>query len=358
MVHRKPIRVLILTRYGKKGASSRVRFYQYLPYLRQHGFVFSVIPLLKDTYLEKLYQGQTRPWVDVLAGYIRRTIDLLKHHHHDILWIEKEVYPWVPALIERMLLPKGVPYVVDYDDAIFHNYDMHPNPWVRRFLGRKIDTVMRHASLVVVCNHYLAKRAFQAGAKRIEILPSVVDTHRYVPENRTPSEVFTIGWVGSPSTSRYLRMIQAALAEICKEGKARVVAVGSGPLDLPGVPLKVIPWDESTEVMEIQGFDVGISPLQNGPWEQGKCGFKLIQYMACGKPVVASPVGINKEIVNHGVNGFLATTIEEWLRALMVLRDNKSVRAAMGKASRATVEKHYSLHIALPRLAKWFASLV
>ena len=126
--------------------------------------------------------------------------------------------------------------------------------------------------------------------------------------------------------------------------------VGSGQIDLDGVPMSIIPWSEETEVDHIQDFDIGIMPLPDSQWEQGKCGYKLIQYMACGKPVVASPVGANRKIVEHGVNGFLAGSTEEWLEALTVLRDNSDLRKKMGTAGRKKVEKRYCIQVTARRL--------
>jgi glycosyltransferase involved in cell wall biosynthesis len=126
--------------------------------------------------------------------------------------------------------------------------------------------------------------------------------------------------------------------------------VGSGPVELPGVPVDVIAWSEVTEVDEIRGFDVGIMPLSDEPWERGKCGFKLIQYMACCLPVVASPVGVNTTIVEHGFNGFLATSAEEWAQALCTLAADSALRHRMGQAGRAKVDRGYSLQISALRL--------
>jgi glycosyltransferase involved in cell wall biosynthesis len=130
-----------------------------------------------------------------------------------------------------------------------------------------------------------------------------------------------------------------------------VVLVGSGDHDpLPGVAKDVLPWSEDSEVAQIQSFDVGIMPLPDGPFEQGKCGYKLIQYMACGLPVVASPVGVNTRIVEQGTTGFQASTDTEWVEALVKLAQDAGMRAALGKAGRTKVEQEYSLQVTAPRL--------
>lgn len=111
-------------------------------------------------------------------------------------------------------------------------------------------------------------------------------------------------------------------------------------------------WSEMNEVSDIQAFDVGIMPLADTPWEQGKCGYKLIQYMACGIPVVASAIGANREIVSHGVDGFLATTHAEWSGYLKQLLENPDLRREMGLRGREKVERKYSVQARLPELIR------
>jgi glycosyltransferase involved in cell wall biosynthesis len=117
-----------------------------------------------------------------------------------------------------------------------------------------------------------------------------------------------------------------------------------------GTVFEAMPWSEQTEVVELQKLDIGIMPLPDEPWERGKCGYKLIQYMALGLPVVASPVGANRQIVQDGVNGFLASMPLEWKAALAKLLENASQRRQMGATGRQCVEKIYSLHVQASRL--------
>ena len=145
-------------------------------------------------------------------------------------------------------------------------------------------------------------------------------------------------------------MIKPALETVCTGRNARVVLVGAGLVDLSSVPVEIRPWSYSEEVTEIQQFDVGIMPLPDAPWERGKCGYKLIQYMACAKPVVASPVGANCDIVKQGVNGFLASTQAEWIDALNTLRSQPEVRVRMGSVGRCDVESKFCLRVTAPRL--------
>ena len=156
---------------------------------------------------------------------------------------------------------------------------------------------------------------------------------------------------------QYIHHIHSALAEVFKDGQGQLILVGSGQMKLEGIPLEIRSWSEETEINDLQSFDVGIMPLPDEPWERGKCGYKLIQYMACGKPVVASPVGVNKQIVEEKVNGFLATTEDNWINALISLRDDQILRERMGTASRKKVEANYCLQITAPRLAELLHSV-
>lgn len=344
------MKVLLLSRYGRLGASSRIRSYQYLPFLEAQGVHVTVSRLFEDSYLHGLYSDRKIDVRSILQAYFRRVGRLLESRNFDLLWIEYELLPWMPHWAERVLASLVTPYLVDYDDAIFHRYDMHPRRLVRLFLGRKIDRVMQNASEVVAGNEYLAERAWQSGARHVSILPSVVDLSRYRIEKGMKHGSFTVGWIGSPTTVPYLEPVAPAIKEFAKDRNVRLILVGSGKVPINGIPAEIREWSEDSEVGDIQCFDVGIMPLPNDPWALGKCGYKLVQYMACALPVVASPVGVNKEMVRDGRNGFLAETKEDWVLALNTLYQNAVQSEEMGKAGRALVEEKYCLEKAAPRL--------
>lgn len=351
------MRVLLLSRYARLGASSRLRSHQYLPYLSQAGFDVTVAPLFGDDYVRGLYNGNISK-LAVLKAYFARLRFISKARQFDLVWVEKEMLPWVPSWIELALLPKNIPLVVDYDDAVFHRYDQHRLSLVRKLLGRKIDAVMRRADVVIVGNEYLSERAKQAGASRVELLPTVVDANRYAVIEKEGTSPVTIGWIGQPSTAGYLDQLAPVLKKMIAKHSVRVVAIGPKSTQLQHLPIEVRPWSEGTEAAEIQQFDIGIMPLSDDLWEKGKCGYKLIQYMACGKPVVATPVGVNKMIVRQGVNGFLANTEAEWCDAIDVLCRDPALRKRMGDEGRKIMEQNYSLQVAAPRLAKLLRSAV
>ena len=197
------MKVLLLSRYGRLGASSRIRSLQYLPFFELKGWQINVISLFSDSYVQALYSGQSQ-WSQVITGYLQRLKSLLLVRRYDLIWIEKEIFPFMPALAEWLLAKAGIPYVVDYDDALFHRYDQHRSWLVRTLLGRKIDTVMKYSALVIAGNEYLAERARAAGARHVEIVPTVVDLTRYDVVRSVRKHPLVVGWIGSPSTSHYL----------------------------------------------------------------------------------------------------------------------------------------------------------
>lgn len=346
------MKVLLLTRYSRSGASSRLRYYQYLPFLKAQGVDVDVYPLFGEEYLKRLNMGQSQKPVSMISAYLYRIYRLVSCKAYDLLWLEYEALPWLPDWLERILGRGLIPYIVDYDDAIFHRYDRHALQWVRFFLGKKIDAVMRNARIVIAGNTYLSEKAIQSGSKWVESLPTVVDTTRYHLKPSGNSPVFTIGWVGSPTTAAYLEPLYAVLGRLNQHSKIRFILVGGYPKDIPGaLPVECRPWSEETEAVQMLDFDVGIMPIPDEPWAYGKCGYKLIQYMACGLPVVASRVGANVQIVKDGVNGYLAATDKQWEQALFSLWENPELRRAMGSQGRREVEAHYSLQVVAPRLA-------
>lgn len=343
----------MVTRYDATGASSRVRHLQYAGALRTAGMEAVFDPFFGGRYLSRLYSNQST-FFQALSAYGRRTMQLWQTDDVDVLWLEKEALPWLPWAIESRLLPSKVPLIVDLDDAVFHNYDLHPSGIVRQVLGDKLDKLMARAALVTAGNPYLAERAKAAGAARVEIVPTVVDLNAYGQKSaHCHGKPATIGWIGTPSTwQAYVKPLMPLLAQAASDAGARILAVGAGHAATTHPLLDNMPWTEISEVSRIQDMCLGIMPLEDTPWARGKCGYKLIQYMACGIPVIASPVGVNVDIVEHGVNGFLAKTETEWREAIMTLLHDPDLRRDMGAAGRRKVQAHYALQTWGPRVAE------
>lgn len=342
--------ILFLTRYGKLGASSRMRFLLYIPWLRRTGIECFVSPLFDDYQLAERYRKKRYCISSLAQSYGRRLSILRKKNDFDLIWIEKEALPWFPSWLELWLL-RGVPYVLDYDDAIFHNYDLHSSPLVRCLFSKRLDNLMAKARLVLAGNGYLAHRAREAGAN-VEIVPTLIDLDRYsVKDNPNDTDhLLKIVWIGSPSTIRYLKLLYKPLVELSRQFDFKLRVIGADKFAIEGVNVECVPWSEATEAALIRECDIGIMPLFDSPWERGKCGYKLIQYMACGLPVVASPVGVNTEIVLNGQNGYLADTDGAWVNALGELLKDPTLRQKMGMAGRKRVEDDYCLQQVAPRV--------
>jgi len=343
------ISVLFLTKYAPKGASSRYRAYNYSEYLEEYNIETTYKPLFSNKYLELLFEDGNRNKRSVFGSYVRRIFDLVSARAYDLVVIQKELLPYVPPIIEQLFSRLGVKYLLDIDDAIFHNYDKSENPIINKLLSDKIYKVMRGSEVVIAGNEYIASRARQAGAQSVEIIPTVIDLAEYPDKQpEITSDEFTIGWIGSPSTAHYIEKISNILCQVAEQRQIKVRLIGSGEVSLPGVPHEVREWSEETEIEDLRDIDVGIMPLNDTPWTQGKCGFKLIQYMGAWKPVVASPVGVNCDIVDDGANGYLADSKEEWVTSLLELCDNPTKRKTMGQNGRSRVKNEYCYDVTAP----------
>jgi hypothetical protein len=351
------MRILALTKYTDMAASTRQRFTQYVPFLAEHGIEVEVVPLLPDSYFAALNVGKQRA-IDAPVGYLKRLAALLTRRDYDLLWVQYELFPYFPGWIERLAAWPGRPVVCDYDDAIFHMYDGHSKAAVRRLLGRKLEPLLSRAAAVVCGNRYLQDYAGRFCPNTI-IVPTVVDADIYVPARPAVQPAAPlVGWIGSSSTWVDVEPLVPSILEALAPFGARFRAVGAGTAATARPGLELGEWSRATEVGEVQRLDIGIMPLIDRPFQNGKCGYKLIQYMACGLPVIASPVGVNSEIVSHGENGFLASTVEEWTEALQRLVSDAELRRRMGEAGRRRVEERYSLQVQQPRLLALFRSCV
>lgn len=354
------ISCLVLSRYGLLGASSRVRFGQYFDALAHEGVACRLSPLLPDAYLPLRYRNDPRRYAHALVGYVERVVALLEARNYDVAWVEGELFPGLPAMFEGLLSTTGTPYVVDYDDALFHKYDRWSSGPLGVLYREKFRRLLSRSRGVTAGNAYLEGLCLQNGAPGVTRVPSVVDIERYVPEDsgRTGDRPLTIGWIGSPHTTKHLRMVEPALRRLASEFRLVLMTVGAARLDGFGIPIEQHPWSLESEVRLINKMDIGIMPLADEPWERGKCGYKLIQYMALAKPVVASPVGVNAEIVSHGLNGFLASDEEGWFEALRDLAASRDRRIAMGAAGRARVIEQYSVQSQAPTVARVLCAAV
>ena len=353
-----PVRLLIFSPIPEEGASARFRVYQYLPALEQDGFEVTVSSFCTPELFRILYdRGHVaRKLALGLRQVLQQCRALTRASRYDLVLVHREVLPIGPPVIERILArSRHVPLVYDFDDAIYLSNVSDANRLMARLkVPRKVPAVIRESSLVIAGNNYLAAYARRYNSA-VTVVPTCVDTKvfRPRPETARSSEPPVVGWIGSPTTRRYLLELGPTLARVAASDRFRLLVSGAGAaVTLDRVPVSNVPWSLRDEAPLFSGCDIGIYPLPDSEWTRGKCGFKAIQFMACGVPVVASAVGVNREIVEDGVNGFLASTPTEWEDKLGRLLSDPALRSRLGRAGRETVEARYSLATHAPTLTK------
>lgn len=338
------IRIAALTE-GIYVPSSRFRVRQYIGELARYGVVATDFarPFTNDRWQRLLPDGlrirHLPPlWPAVLGVEALQLASLAYRiaatHRYDVTWLSRHLYLG-PVVFERLLKK---PLVLDVDDSIWLNTPDSLKTTI---------AVAKSAAKIIVGNQYLADW-FSTHNKNITIAATAIDTARFCPIGRDGSQPFTIGWTGTSSNFEYLFLIRDALAAFLSQAPdARVLIVSDKKpaLHLPHHRVEFLPWTASSEAGTIQQMDVGLMPLADNAWTRGKCSFKMLQYMACGRPVVVSPVGMNNEILAKGSVGFGATSLTDWVDALTQLYWNRSMGEAMGRNGRLVVEREYSTQV-------------
>ncbi len=342
--------------------SQRYRIEQWEPLLRERGVEITYQPF-DDEQLQALVQqsGHTGRKVGLmLRALVRRAAGLRDARQHDAVYILRETALLGPAIFERWLHRTGMPFVFDFDDAIFVPYKSPSNGYLSylKFPG-KTATVCRLAAHVMVGNDYLAEYARRFNP-HVTVVPTTIDTARYTVEAHAAdaSAPPVIGWTGSFSTVQHLDTLRGALKRLAERERFRLRVVGAPHFRLEGVDVETVRWRAETEVADLCPLDIGVMPLPDEPWSRGKCAAKALQYMGLGIPTVCSPVGVNSAIIRDGENGFLANSEDEWVEKLTRLLRSPALRARLGQAGRATVDANYSAAVQAPRVYRIFASVV
>lgn len=345
-------KVLFLVPYPLHEApSQRFRFEQYFQFLDQQGIQFAVQSFLNSHNWQLFFRSgnlHLKVWA-LAAGVFKRLISLGMAMKYDFIFVHREITPFGPPVFEWALakiLRKKIIY--DFDDAIWLT-DRDKESRAMKFLKRrsKVESICRWSFKVSCGNEYLCAFA-ETFANRVILNPTTIDTrHRHNPalfSQRVNSNEVVVGWTGSHSTLKYLKDVESVLQKIETEFPfVRFVVIANQEPSLTLRSLVYIPWVEKTEIEDLLKFDIGIMPLPNQEWAKGKCGFKALQYLALGIPAVVSPVGVNKKIIDHSVNGFLCNSHEEWEQALRTLINDSRLRKQMGDQGRKKVEDHYSV---------------
>ena len=338
-----------------RNPSQRYRIEQWEPLLRERGVEITYRPFESAELNEVLYQpGQLATKMRHVASALRRRWrDVRDAKRFDAVYVLREAALLGPPVFEHALARSGVPFVFDFDDAVFERYVSPANGYLSylKFPG-KTRTVCRLAAHVTAGNEYLADYARQVNPN-VTVVPTTVDTARYTVRKRPPNDVPVIGWTGSYSTLQHLLTLSGALRRLRERVRFRLRVIGApgaaeGASGLEGLDVEWLPWRAETEVEDLRPLDVGVMPLPEDRWSKGKCGMKALQYMGLAIPAVCSPVGVNSEIVRDGENGMLAATEGEWVEKLGLLLGDAALRERLGRAGRATVEARYSAEVVAP----------
>ena len=327
--------------------SQRYRLEQWAPELGRHGVQVSFCPFADPALMGLLYRpGRVLAKTKlVLAGFARRVASLRRVREYDAVVIHRTLNLVGPATLERVLARLGRPIVFDFDDAIFLLDTADANRalgWLK--FPQKTDAICRLSTHVVVSNETLAAYA-RRHSRRVSIVPSSVDTERYAPVQKPHArDRFVVGWTGSATSQAYLESFAPVLVRIlAAAGPGAELHVHSDLRPrLPGVAFTWLEWSPDSEVDVWSRFDVGIMPVDDDPWARGKSAMKALLYMAMGIPAICSPVGVAADLIRSRENGFLASTPEEWVAVVKELAGDPQLRARIGTAGRATVERLYS----------------
>jgi glycosyltransferase involved in cell wall biosynthesis len=322
------MKVLFLIQ-GNDQPSSRYRVLQYLPYLKQKG--------VKAT-------------VAVYPSGIRSSRKICREiGNYDVVFMQRKR---PHALSLHFLLQRAKKLVYDFDDAVMYRSANASSPYSAT-RERRFARIVKAVDHVIAGNTFLGEQA-RRYANHVTVIPTTIDLKKYTPKSYAKKKKkITIGWIGSSSTLPYLEHIRGVLEELGKRyNHIELKVICDSFFDGEKIPVIKKVWSEKEEIADLKSLDIGVMPLTDDPWLRGKCGLKILQYYGVGIPVVCTPVGVNRDVVQDGVNGFWAMTHEQWVEKLSILIDKPALRQEMGLRGREVVRKSYSVQACAPRFTR------
>jgi glycosyltransferase involved in cell wall biosynthesis len=337
------IHISFFTKYPTQGATSRYRSFAFASRLVELNYNIEIQSFMPIDYLNRLFSNQPKQKSQILLSYLERCFAIFRSSQN--LIIERELFPYLPYGIEKWFL-KGKTYILDYDDNVWEDYRG------KRMLEGKYDDLVKNAVGIIVGNDYLEQYVKKINPNVIKI-PTVINLDAYQTNGSTQKfERFSLVWIGSRVTYRYIEAFAPMFQILTKTLDFDLIIIASKGLKdraIPGVSMKFYDWSSETEATLLKQSHIGIMPLSDDPFSQGKSGFKLIQYQAAGLPLVASPIGENNIIVKEGRNGFLPQTQEEWIKAIIELHNNLIVYSeyteySLRNAYNFSIQKHFPIY--------------
>ncbi len=346
-----------------RSPAQRFRFEQYLPFLKEQGFDYDFSFLISEQDDKIFYQPgnfATKSYI-FLKSYFKRFNDVLRANQYDIIFIQREAFMTGFTFFEKLFKHSRAKLVFDFDDAIWHFDVSEGNKkwgWLKN--PGKTAKIISLVDLVFAGNKYLSDYALHHN-DHVVIVPTTIDTNEYVKQKPASDDsVICLGWSGSHTTIRHFEFAESFLKPVKEKfgDKIRIKVIGDKTYQNETLGIRGIDWNKKDELKELNEIDIGMMPVPDDEWSKGKCGLKGLQYMALEIPTIMSPVGVNTEIINHGVNGFLASGGDEWFEIISRLIADKDLREKMGKEARKTVVEKYSLQSQKYRYLEYFSKLI
>jgi len=341
--------ILFIAQYPENiSPGQRFRFELYCDLLEQHGFSVTTRPFLDKNGYDVIHKEGYffRKVLAVMRGYAGRFVQLFSLGKYEFIFLQREAALLGPPIFEWLyckVFRKKVIY--DFDDAIWMPHISEGNSlFIRLKNVSKVANICRWAHKVSAGNDFLCRYA-RRFSDRVVYNPTCVDTdHKHNILARHDADKVTIGWTGSFSTLKYLYMLEPVLEALQKKYDFNVKVICNQPPAFSRIRnVQYVPWTPENEVPELATCQIGLMPLTDDEWSEGKCGFKLIQYLSLEIPAVSSAVGVNKQIIEQGVNGFLCTNEEQWYQAIETMINDKALRKSMGINGRQKIIASYSL---------------
>mgnify|MGYP003329603978 CR=1 FL=1 len=355
------MKVLIIAPYPiNEAPSQRFRFEQYLSFLELKGIQFSFAPFWGMHTWKILYQsGKTlEKTFGLLAAFFRRMVLMFTIGQYDFVWIHREAAPVGPPVFEWLIAKLWRKKIIyDYDDAIWQSNVSAVNSFADKLKWySKVKSICKWSWKVSAGNDYLcnyARMHRKADDNTVIYIPTTIDTNDFVAEKKINNRL-VVGWTGSQSTVAYLRMIIEPLQQLQSEYEFDMVVISNLDAQMPLKNYRFVKWQAATEAKDLSQIDIGLMPLPDEEWTKGKCGFKLLQYMAVGIPSVASPVGVNPSILDHEQAGLLANNPDEWKTQLRKLLSDETLRKKLGTHGKQHLQKYFSVQSQLEVYARLF----
>ena len=355
-------KVLFIASHRKDRApGQRFRFEQYFEFLNANGYECELSYFLGEYEDRILYsKGKFFQKLSIVlkAAWIRWK-NVRKRNQYSIIFIFREAFMTGSLFFEKKFRDSNAKLIFDFDDAIWHLDISKAN---RRFSflknPSKTGQIIKLCDMVFAGNSYLANYS-KNFCERVVIIPTTIDTDEYIRIRKPETDTVTIGWSGSITTIKHFEFALPFLREIKKRygDKIRIKVIGDASYRNSEFGITGIGWTKQDEIKELSDIDIGIMPLHDDEWAKGKCGLKGLQYMALEIPTIMSPVGVNTEIITDGINGFLASTTDEWVDKIGKLVDSKSLRTQMGTKARERVLQNYSVHAWQKEYLRYFDEL-